>query len=175
MKNLFLIAATALLLVSGCKKGEELTKFDISYSSEFTVPATSTVSTPYDFYTPEITSDYKEKFEKYRTASDKVESIKLKSLTVSITDPTGSSLKFMKSLEVYIEADGKGEERIAWKMDIPETVGESMKIELSDTDLKPFIISDQFKMRARATNDEAISVDHKINIEGTFEVDAKLL
>ena len=85
------------------------------------------------------------------------------------------AIHFLKSLEVYIEGDGFGPVRYAWKLDVPETIGEEMTINVSDTDLKDFIMNDKFKIKATATLDKAITVDHEIKIDCTFEVDAKLL
>ena len=173
MKNLFLLILTVATF-SSCKKANELSKFDINYSTKFTVPFTAGLGAPFNIYSPTVSSDSESKFQINSTEASKVESISLKTLKLTLLSPTGSNLGFVESVELYIKADGIDEEKIAWKTGVSSTVGTKLSLDVSGSNLKPYITSKEFQLRARTIIDEVITSDHEINVDATFEVDAKL-
>ncbi len=175
MKKL-IIPFLALILISfGCKKAEKLTQFDINYSTTVIVPASSGLNLPFNVFSPDMETNAESKFQINDTRKDKIEMINLKELVLNLKSPSSSSLKFLKSIEIYIQADDIAETKVAWKDNVPDDVGSSLKLDVSGEDLTPYIMKDEFKLRVRTVTDEVITSDHEIEANSTFFVDAKLL
>src|SRR5687767_12309756 len=86
-------------LFVSCQKAkdeiDQLTEFDINYSSEVPVPAgTYTAGTPVDIVTPEIPTESSSKFASEQTTKDLVSEIKLTKFKVSATS---GNLDFLQS------------------------------------------------------------------------------
>lgn len=173
-KYILLILATSTLLF-GCKKAEELTQFDIEYTSEVTIPSTSGINLPFDVFTPDMETNSESKFAVNDTRKDKVEVITLTELQLVLKTPSNSDFGFLKSIEVYIDADGLTERRIAFDTDIPASIGKILNLEVTDDNLREYIIEDEFSLRVKTVTDEAITQDHIIDINTTLFVDAKIL
>src|ERR1043165_9143141 len=119
MKKAAFILVSALFLVgaTACKKTKEevdkLTEFDINYSTNLTIPATTyTASVPVDFTTPEVSTQSSTKFSSEKTAADLVSEVKMTKFDIS----SGSgNLDFLKSITVYIKTTGLGDVQVATK------------------------------------------------------------
>lgn len=175
MKRLLIPFVALILITYGCKKADKLTQFDINYSTEFVVPATTTLNLPFDIITPDVETNADSKFQINDTRKDKIEHISLKELVLNLKSPSGSDFSFLKSVEIYLVADDISETRIAWKEEVSSSVGNTLELDVSDEDLTPYIMKDEFSLRVRTVTDEALTNDHTIEANSTFFVDAKLL
>lgn len=173
--GIFLVSI--MLLTVSCEEANELTKFDIEYEESFTVPAILAIDTLRSISTPDITTNSEEKFSGNDTKKDLVEEIVLKELVLTLETPEhpDSDLSFLKSLTLYIDAEGMDETEIASSESIPDDIGNTLDMETTSVDLKEYIFKDSFSLRTEVTTDETISEDHEINAAMVFTVDAKLL
>jgi hypothetical protein len=73
------------------------------------------------FLTPEVTTNSSAEFENNNTKADLVKDVKLKELTLTITDPTAKTFSFLKSIHLYISTDSNDEIELAFKDDINST------------------------------------------------------
>lgn len=163
-----------LTLLFGCDKIDELTKFNLDYETQVTIPSSAGINLPFDVLTPETETDSETKFNSNDTRKDLIEEIKLTELQLVITLPSDADFSFLESIEVYISADGLEEIKIASKLDVPETPS-TLDLEVSDVDLKEYIKKDSYNLRLNTVTDEAMSQDHEIDVNSTFFVDAKIL
>lgn len=124
MKTSLYIFCLVLFLVS-CKKTKEL--FDIPFSfstkNDFTLPkaADREVNVPdsvISITTPEITNTIPDEFKKNHADIDKIKSLTIESIVLSIKSPAGQTFGFMKSIKVYIGAAGIPDKLIATRNDI---------------------------------------------------------
>ena len=175
MKKLTTIFLGLLLLLSGCKKANELTKFDINYTTTATIPSSTGLNIPFNIATPDIETNTDSKFQINNTRKDKVESITLKKLELVLKSPSTGNFNFLKSIEVYINAEEIQELKAAWKEPITEDGVTKLLLDVSSADLLPFILKSEFGLRLRTVTDELIMSDQEIEINSTFTVDAKLL
>jgi hypothetical protein len=175
LKKSSIFLVSLLLFSVSCEEADDLTKFDIEYEEPFTVPATLGIDTPISIPTPDITTDYEEKFSGNDTKKDLVEKIFMKELVLSIKSPQEADLSFLKSLTIYINAEGMEETEIASRESISNDIGSTLEMETSGVDLKEYIFKDSFNLRTKVTTDETISEDHEINAAMVFTVDAGLL
>lgn len=177
--NLLLVIAFIGFGLS-CKKKEEankLTEFDISYSTNLTIPSASiTVTTPttsVEFTTPNVPTQQSSKFSAEGTAQSLIDEIKMTQFKVSTTG-TGNNLDFLKSLTVYIKASNVGEQKIASKSNIPSG-STSVSLDLDDVNIKNFIFQDNIQFRVLAIFDASAATDQTLKLDETVHVKATLL
>ena len=175
MRNfvLFMFISGLLSALVGCDAVDELTKFDIDYESSVTVPATIGINSPLVISTPAITTNSSSTFENNNTRADLIESIKLKSMTLTLTSPNGEDFSFLENISLSISADGLSDKVIAGKTTISASAI-SIDLDVDDVELKEFLKKDKFTIKASATTDEVITSDHVIGVKSTFRVDAKI-
>ncbi len=173
MRNIIL-TLTILLAISSCDKVDELTKFDLKYNSKVVVPGATGINLPFNMITPDMETNSESQFEINDTRKDLIEEIKLTELKMVISSPTNADFSFLNSVEVYISAEGLDEIKIAEK-EVEENVGSTLDVNVLDIDLKEYIKKDEFNLRLTTVTDEVINEDHKIDLNSTFFVDAKIL
>ena len=175
MRGKFLLVLFLIISLFACNKiAESLTEFDITYHSSATIPATVSLSVPFDIPLPPVTTNTEEEFENNNTHKDLIKEIHLKTLELTITDPADGDFGFLRNIEIYISADGLREKKIAWKLNIPDNVGETLELETTSEDLKEYLFADKFKLRVRATTDRLITRDYNIDIKTVFHVKANI-
>ena len=170
MKKLITLLAVPFLFAS-CDKA---TQFEMDYNTEIEVEATSPLSTPFDILSPEVKTNAEAEFQANETAKDHVEYIELRDLELTILSPSDQNFDFLKSIELFINADGVAEQRIAYKNEVPEGQDELI-LETVSTDLKEYIKSESFELRVETVTDESYTEDIRINVYSNFFVDAKIV
>ena len=173
MRNILLILSI-LFTITACDKVDDLTKFDLEYKSKVVIPGSAGINLPFDVLTPEMETDSESKFQVNDTRKDLIEEIKLTELQMIITSPNNADFSFLKSIEVYISAEGLDEVKIA-EEEVDENVGKTLNVDVLDVDLKEYIKKDEFNLRLNTVIDEAIGSNHEIDVNSTFFVDAKIL
>ncbi|MDA3943424.1 MAG: hypothetical protein PF694_07780 [Bacteroidetes bacterium] len=175
MKYIFLFALCLLLTTTGCKKLDELTQFNMDYNVTVVIPSSTGINLPFNLFAPDIESNSQSTFAVNDTRKDLVEEIKLTKMNLTLTSPSDGDFGFLKSIEIFISADGVPEKKIAWKENISSSVDKYIELETTDTDLKEFLKKEEYSLRLSTVTDEIISSDHYIDIYTLFFVDAKVL
>ena len=173
--KIFIGLLSLIFVVAGCTKSNSLTNFDMDFTSTVTIPASSTIGLPISLDTPPVESNSESEFESNNTRKDLIESIKLEVLTLTITSPSTGNFDFLKSISIYISADGLSEKLVASKTDIQDGVGKSIALVVQDQELEEFIKKDSFSLRVSTETDKTINKDHDVDIYTKFAVDAKLI
>lgn len=159
----------------GCSQLEKLTQFYMDYEESIVIPSLIGVNLPFNIATPQIKTNSTEVFEINDTRKDRIEEILLEQLTLNIVDPEDADFSFLKSIEIYISAEGFEEVLVAWRYDIENSVGPSLTLETSGDDLTPYIIQDEFTLKFTTVIDKIILSDHEIEVQSRFFVDARIL
>jgi len=175
MKTLILSLFSCVLLVSSCKKLKELTQFDLNYNTETTIQAGVATALPFDVFTPDVTTESQSEFAGHNTAANLIQSIKLKKILLTITNPADRKFDFLKSIEIYLSADGEEEVLIAHTYNIAETAGNQLQLDAESNDLKRYLTKDKYKLKLKITTDKVINQDVSVKIASTFRVDANIL
>lgn len=170
----YLLIIVCCTLLTGCSKIDELTKFNMDYNQSVTIPSSAGINLPFDLFTPDTETNSSSEFEVNDTRKDLIEEIKLTKLELIIKTPNDADFSFLKSIEVYISAEGLDEIKIANYDDVPENTGNILSLETSDMDLKEYIKKDKFNLRLNTVTDEVISQDYELDVNSTFFVDAKI-
>lgn len=170
----FTALAMCLMLVS-CERADELTQFDMDYTETIVVPSSSGINLPFNLTTPETETNSETTFQNNDTRKDLIEEIKVTEVTLTLTQPSSADFSFLESIEVFIQADGLDETRVAWQENVPENVGSTLSLNTSDMDLQEYVKKDEIVLRARTVTDEALTSDHHIEVYTNFFVNAKVL
>ncbi len=175
MNKQILIFGCVILTILGCKKIDKLTQFNIKYNETIVIPSSTGINLPFNILTPDVETNSESTFALNDTRKDLVEEIKLTTLELTITSPSNGDFSFLKSISVFISADGLSETKIAWKDNIPAGIGTVLNLDLTNIDLKEYIKKDTFALRLNTVTDELLTSDYHINVHSVFFVDAKIL
>lgn len=175
MKKPLILLFTSFILLFNCSVIDDLTKFDMDYQSNYSVPASTLINAPIIFDTPDITTESETTFENNNTKKNLIESIKLKRIKLTIESPENGNFNFLKEMHVFINTEGLEEIEIANIYDLENTNSNTIELNLLDKELKEFIKKDSFNLRVKTITDENISETHDILIDTKFRVDAKIL
>lgn len=171
---LFLIGLS-ITLVQCNVLDEKFTQFDLDYKTSFKIENSSGLNLPFDVFTPDVTTNSEAEFSLNDTRTDLVEEVLLKKLDLKITAPEVQDFSFLKSVQVFLSAEGLSELEVAKKTTVPDDIGDFLELEVTENDLSKYIIKDKFSIRVEATTDEFITNDIYIDIASIFGVDAKLI
>ncbi len=147
----------------------------MDYTSQVVVNSTVGQLIPFSVYTPEMETNSEFEFESNNTRKDRVNSIKLKELKLTITSPSNETFSFLNSVEVYISSPNVSEKKVAFRESIPASVGTILVCDLVDLELQDYIKEDRFTLRLRTVTDETIPQDVDIDVYTNFLVNAKLI
>ncbi len=181
MKKHFLIIATLAILTASCSlidKLDDLTKFDLPYDTSFSIEASVELPLPagkeLSIPTPPVSTNSETQFEVNKTAKNLIEEIKLKELSLTVTAPEDGNFDFITSIDLYINAEGLDELKIASATDIPK--GSSViDLTVEDVDLTPYITGNEISFKATTVTGEVVTQSIDINLHSVFHVDAKIL
>ncbi len=170
MKNKIFIAifATAILFTSSCKK---LLTFEISDSTTTTINIIGLPIGLFDIPTPPITTNSEEEFAQNDTKVELVKEIILKQLDLTITSPSDKTFSFLKSIEIYISADGEDETKLAWNNDV-ESSAKSIELNCTSEALDRYVKKEKYKLRTKVTTKETLFNKVDIKIDFKFQVTA---
>ncbi|NHF61038.1 hypothetical protein FK220_016925 [Flavobacteriaceae bacterium TP-CH-4] len=174
MKKILPIILCVFLLFA-CDKIDDLTKFDMDYDSSVVIESAANINLPFDVVTPDVETNSESEFAVNDTRKDLIEEIKLKSLRLNITSPDNQDFSFLKSVEIFISAEGLEEVPIAAITEVPEDIGSLLELDTSDRDIKEYIKKDKFNLRLNTVTDEVLTSDCYIDVKSVFFVDAKIL
>ncbi len=147
----------------------------MDFRESVAIQSNTGLNLPFNVFTPDITTNSESSFANNNTRKDLIQDVRLKQLTLTITSPSSGNFKFLKSIGLYLSADGLQEIKIAGKENISDNVGNTLDLDIIDIDLKEYIKKDKYKVRLNTVTDELISQDHQIEIYSVFRVDAKIL
>ncbi len=180
MKKLFFIITAISFLAISCEMVEDvlddLTKFDLDYSTTVNIPSQPGIEIPIPIVieTPNINTGSKSTFEVKNTAENLVEEIGLKNLSLVITSPAEQTFDFLSSIEVYLISDGLPEVKIASIDNVEDGLTE-LVLDVDNADLKEYIFADDIKLKLIITTDKIVTAETAIDVKSTFFVDAKIL
>ena len=174
MKNIAVICCLSLILL-GCEKANRLTQFQIDFTENVEITPTNPFNLPFNLFTPDVETNSETEFEINDTRKDLIEEIILKTLKLTLTGPEEGDFSFLKSIEIFLNAEDLPELKVAWAYDIGEDVGKILKITTSEEDIKEYIKKDKFTMRLNTITDEVIDERQYIEVYSDFYVDAKLI
>jgi len=170
-----LICSLLILTIFGCELPEDLAKFDLSHTTSTTIPSTTVVDIPVSFATPVVETDTLGVVDARGSSLNNIESIKIKSLTLSISSPETANFNFLREIKIYIEAGEYSERLLASLENLENTNATTLDLETTAAELRNYIGEDSYQLRVEILTDEVIAEDIELEISNAFEIEAKLL
>jgi len=168
-KGILSILIIGIILTVSCKK---LLTFDISDSTTTTIDANILpFQLPVELPTPDVTTNSENEFAQNDTKVELVKEIILKKLVLTITSPNDKTFSFLKSIEIYISADGEDEMKLAWNNDV-QSDAKSIELETTNSALDKYVKKDKYKLRTKVVTKETLTQSVDIKIDFTFQVTA---
>ncbi len=175
MRKITLLLLSLYVVITGCQDIEKFTEFNMKYRSAVTVPKSTILDFPIMLKTPDMKTNAESQFAVNDTRKDMIEEIRLTDLILTISSPEEQTFSFLKSITVYINAEGMDEIQVAIRSNIDNNTGSVISLEPTNQDLKDYIKKDKFLLRVETVTDETISKDVAIDIVSDFFVNAKIL
>ena len=178
MKKILSLLFIVAIVLSGltCKKtkekADEITEFDINYSTQITVPSqTMSLNVPVDFTTPNIPTQSSTNLASNKTTQNLVDYIKLSKFKISVG--TGN-LDFLKSLQIFVKATNMPEALVASKATIPTSVT-TVDADLQDVNIKDYIFQQNIQFRVSVVIDAATVSGQTLIMDETVHVKATIV
>jgi LysM repeat protein len=168
-----LIAVTLLFSVflTSCDAVDDLLSFNISNSTSIKIPSTSPINLPSEIITPEVTTNSSAEFENNKTKANLVKDVKIRSLKLSISDPSDKTFTFLKSIHIYISTTDSDEIELAYMDNISATTN-MIDLTCTDARLDKYIKADKYKIRTKVTLKETLTKDVTVKADMKFRVTA---
>ena len=164
-----------VLISTSCSWIDGWTHFEINYETTVTLPQDLDVNKSEDVYPAQIAADLDKEVEDEGYDPDKIESVELDKLKLTLEVPTGTDFSFLTSAELFMRAGNHDEVRVAWVDNIPDGVGNTLKAKTSSKNLKKYLEEQVVTLRLNVIVNEGIPVDYFIGLDMTFVVDVKIL
>lgn len=168
-----LIALTICLsvLLTSCNTVDDLLSFNISNSASIKIKSTSPINLPSEIITPEVTTNSSAEFENNKTKASLVKDVKIRSLKLTISDPSDKTFTFLKSVHLYISTTNSDEIELAYADDI-NVSSNTIDLVCTDKRLDQYIKADSYRIRTQVTLKETLTKDVTVKADMKFRVTA---
>jgi hypothetical protein len=169
-KRIALFLFLTAFLIS-CDAVDDLLSFTISNSASIKIQSTSPINLPLEIITPDVTTNSSAEFKNNKTKADLVKDVKIRSLKLTISDPSDKTFAFLKSIHLYISTTDSDEIELAYQDNINST-SNTIDLICTDTRLDQYIKADKYKIRTKVTLKETLTKDVTVKVDMKFRVTA---
>lgn len=169
-KNYIVVAFFGLIAIS-CGVIDDLLTFTIDDETSFTIDSAFPIGALFEVATPEITTNSSKEFENNNTKANLVKDVKLTALKLTITDPTGKTFSFLKSIHLYISTDANDEIELAYLDEINST-SNTINLTCTSQKLDKYIKASSYKIKAKAVIKESLTQDITVKSDMKFKITA---
>lgn len=168
-----LIALTLCLSVflTSCDAVDDLLTFTISNNASIKIKSSSPINLPSEIITPDVTTNSSAEFENNKTKANLVKDVKIRSLKLTISDPSDKTFTFLKSIHLYISTTDSDEIELAY-LDNINTSNNTIDLVCTDARLDRYIKADSYKIRTQVTLKETLTKDVTVKADMKFKVTA---
>lgn len=164
--SLFLAA-----LLSSCDAVDDLLTFTISNETSIKIKSTIPINLPSEIITPDVTTNSSAEFQNNKTKASLVKDVKIKSIRLSVSDPSDKTFTFLKSIHLYISTNDSNEIELAYQDNINSTTN-TIDLICTDERLDQYIKADKYKIRTKVTLKETLTKDVTVKADMKFRVTA---
>lgn len=158
-------------VIISCNEVEDLLTFTVSDRTNIRIESTSPLNLPLEVPTPAVTSNSQQQYENNNTRADLVRDVKLEEIKLTITDPSGKTFSFLKTIRVFISADQQNEIELAALENISSATGVLELIPTKEK-LDAYAKAPAYSLRTEVTTDETLTQDVEVQVDLKFKVTA---
>ncbi len=171
----FIIGLMVAVSLPACKKIRELTRFTIRQETYATIPSSTLINLPINVATPDIQTNSAQEFQANNTDASLVRSAFMESLQINIQSPGSADFDFLRTIRIYLSADGLPEKRIAFLEEIPQTGLRSLTLTVDESvDLQEYVKKEKFALRVETINRELNSNQINLRINSAIKIEADI-
>ena len=177
MKNkLFILLFFSLVLtkMSACKKEGKGIGFNLRFEEEFIISSGNPLNLPFNVLLPDVETNSQAQFAQNDTRAENITDIKLTSLGLSILSPQNQDFSFIKDVEIFINAEGLDETRLAYRFDV-NTTEKVLDLIPDESDFAEYIKKDKYSLRVRTVVKSTFNNNIRMKADILFRVRAKLI
>jgi hypothetical protein len=172
MKHKIILGIALLtLMIVGCDDVDKLLTFYINHQATFKVESSSPLNLPIVLSTPDITTNSSQTFDNNNTSASHVKDIKLEEIKLTITNPSGKTFSFLKSVKLLISTDQNNEIELASLDNIP-TTATTITLTPTSEKLDTYIKASSYKLKTSIITREALTEAVDIKADLKFKVTA---
>lgn len=179
-----IVAISAIIAVAffnSCKKVKSLANinFDVPYNQQISVPSSGY---PYGVPLPSggvdlpfpavpVATNSQQYINQYKTSTDKILMVNLKSMSLQVVSPAGQNFDFLDNVKIYISAKSQPEVLVASKTTVPK--GQStltFDIPSTTVNLKSYFLADTIYFRMQAHINAVPPVGEELQLSSVFHV-----
>jgi hypothetical protein len=168
------LLAICIVAVSSCGKIGNVTFYEEFNQSQnipaFTLPVAATDS----ITSPDIATNVESQLQQNNTSPNLVQSVKLQTMTLTITTPPGQSFAYLQNIQVFILTDSIAPAEIASQYNI-STTSDTLNMTIDNTELKLYLLTNSFKLKFVVTSRAASAPATTINAYMKFKFVANVL
>lgn len=167
------IAIVFLLSLSftSCDAVDDLLSFTITNEASIKIKSSSPINLPSEIITPDVTTNSSAEFQNNKTKASLVKDVKIKSLKLTISDPSDKTFTFLKSIHLYISTSSSDEIELAYQDNITSS-GNTIDLICTDARLDQYIKAESYKIRTQVTLKETLTKDVTVKAKMNFKVTA---
>lgn len=159
------------LFLNSCSAVDDLLSFTISNETSIKIKSTSPINLPSEIITPDVTTNSSAEFDNNKTKANLVKDVKIRSLKLSISDPSDKTFTFLKSVHLYISTTDSDEIELAYQDNISSS-NNTIDLICTDARLDKYIKADKYKIRTQVTLKETLTKDVTVKADMKFRVTA---
>ncbi|MCP2026131.1 hypothetical protein L1276_001271 [Flavobacterium sp. HSC-32F16] len=172
MKSKFIAIALLLSLsLTSCDAVDDLLSFSISNEASIKIKSSSPINLPSEIITPDVTTNSSAEFKNNKTKASLVKDVKIRSLKLTISDPSDKTFTFLKSVHLYISTTDSDEIQLAYQDNINSS-SSTIDLVCTDARLDQYIKADSYKIRTQVTLKETLTKDVTVKANMNFRVTA---
>lgn len=172
LHRLFALAIVTVCLQS-CDEGITLTLPVETPAVEITIPPIDTTG---DFTVGPI--PIPTNFDSIASANNiersSITSVKVKSVTYTMVSPVDANFNLLESLSNHASTENLNEVRYAYIENIPDDGLNKLNLTTDDTELKDYVLNNEFLLTLKGRNDSPISNSLKVRMDMTLEMTARV-
>ena len=174
MRKVLTIISAIILTLSSCKKIDKLTNFYMENSVAITISSSDFASLNADIWSYEAENNITELCSNNKTNEESIKSISLNRFTIYISSPDSQTFDFIQSLEVFVNASGIEEKKIAWVQNNSKTEVKKLVLNISDDDIKDYIIDNNLILHSLITRSDSVFSNVIIRFDYSYTITANL-
>lgn len=174
--KLFIVFVALLALGVGCQKIANLLSFQVSDSSNFTIPASAAVAgAVLSLPGSSVKSTAQSTYQNNNTSAQYVQNVTLDQLTLTTTNPSAQNFDFLQSISIYISSDAGGSDKVllASLSSVPKSQT-SITLNPAGNQLDKYLKASSYTLTTQAQIAQPLRQDADIRADSRFTAHASL-
>ena len=171
MKYKIMFGLICSFAVAGCEEIEDLLTFNVNDRTSIRIESTMPVDLPLSIPMPDVSSNSEEQYENNNTHADLVKDVKLQELKLTITQPSGKSFSFLKSIRIFISTSQENEIELASLESVTATTG-TITLNPTQEKLDVYAKAPTYNLRTELVTDEVLTQSVDVQVDLKFRVTA---